>query len=712
MRKSNSYKLSILAVFCLYSSAAFAQKENMDTLFDLPHLMAYLVAGLLISVFVMVFYNRVFYYREREVNKQSERLNEQLTLVMDSNKTQVWTYDKARNIFRRISDQGNSTTGIAPIDFSQAYDRDDFLEMRSKVTAILERETLSESLFMRSPAPKSPDEQQHIYEVNLSILNRNRHNVPTVILGVQSDITDEKLRTDKALKLMLRYHTVFNSSLVDMFYYDANGLLTDINEKACETFHIRSREEALAKKVHFNDIPAFRDIDLQHVEGMQASSETSSTELKKIGLLPKDAPDDKNFYYECAVSPLLDQDGRLLGIFAAGRNVTDMVESNHHQKESTRLLEQTTRNIQSYIDNINFSLKVSDVRLMNYYPDTHELVILSDLSQTLYELPQLRAITMIRESDRRRAKGLFRRMDRRHPGVINETLRTLMRDAMGRDVYLNFNVMPIYNEEGVLTHYFGMCRNETEMTYTEMKMREETEKAQETEQLKNLFLFNMSYELRTPLSAVIGFAELFNGEHSEEDEPIFAEEIRTNTGNLLKLINDILFISRLDAHMVEFNYLEEDFAALFDGWCYMGWSTVDPSIKVVVENPYSHLLARIDNQNLSMVIEKLCLFSASTVSEGMVRAKYEYRRGELMITIEDTGRGIASGDLPKVFDRFVHDENNNHFGTGLDLPIVKELVEQMNGNIEIQSEQGKGTTIFVSIPCQISAIEKKSEIMV
>ena len=711
MHRTYNAKLLTLAILCMYSTTVFAQKENMDTIFDLPHMMAYLVAGLLITVFVMIFYNRVFYYREQEMRNESERLNAQLTLIMDSNKTQVWTFDKSRNIFRILSNSHDFDSGILPIDFSQTFDRDDFSEMRRKIQTIFAGESLSDQLYVRGNTPKSPEEPQHLYEVSLTILHRDRRNKPTMLLGVQTDITDDRVKMEKAQRLMLRFQTVFNSSLVDMLYYDADGYISDINEKACETFGISSREEALARHTHINQIPPFRNINFKETEHLQTTTMATTRELKEAGLIPADVPDG-TFYYEAAVSTIRDKDGQLLGIFTAGRNVTDMVESNHHQKESTQLLAQNTRGMEAYIQNINYSLKVSNVWLMNYHPDTHVLEISSDLNTTEYRLSQLRAITMIRECDRRKAKGLFLRMDRRHPGIFNATLLTLMRDSQGRDVYLNFSVTPIYGADGTINHYFGMCRNETELTYTEMKLREETEKAQETEQLKNTFLLNMSYELRTPLSAVVGFAELFNNEHSEEDEPVFAQEIKQNTGELLKLINDILFISRLDARMIEFDYQETDFATMFDGWCYMGWSNLDPSIKVVVDNPYSRLLVRIDTQNLGMVIEKLCAFSASMVTEGAVRAKYEYRHGELMITIEDTGRGIAAGDLPHLFERFVRDERNEHFGTGLDLPILQELVEQMGGTIEVQSEQGKGSSIYLSIPCESSSIEKKTEIIV
>ena len=388
-----------------------------------------------------------------------------------------------------------------------------------------------------------------------------------------------------------------------------------------------------------------------------------------------------------------------------------MVLSQHRQMEAAKQLQETTKAIEAYIRNINYSLKVSDVRLMNYDPDTHMMEVSSDLKQAQYRLTQVRTLSLIKPEERRRARGLLTRMDNRRKGVITITLETLLRDDFGRNIFLNFNLMPITNKEGEVTHYFGMCRNETEMTYTEMQLQEESAKAQETEQLKNSFLLNMSYELRTPLNAVIGFAGLYNGEHNEEDEPVFAEEIKKNTGTLLQLINDILFISRLDAHMIEHNYQMSDFALLFEGWCYMGWSNISPNVKAIVDNPYNQLVVNIDQTNLAMVIEKICTMTAMHTIEGTIRAKYEYRHGELMITIEDTGPGLSAEALSKVFDRFVHDESVERQGTGLDMPIVKELVEQMNGTIEIQSEEGKGTAFYISIPCEMASFDKKTEII-
>jgi signal transduction histidine kinase len=135
-------------------------------------------------------------------------------------------------------------------------------------------------------------------------------------------------------------------------------------------------------------------------------------------------------------------------------------------------------------------------------------------------------------------------------------------------------------------------------------------------------------------------------------------------------------------------------------------------VKVVVENPYNQLMVNIDQQNLEIAIQKICFITATHTQEGTIRAKYEYRHGELMITIEDTGPGLSPKALSRIFDRFIHDENVKRQGTGLDMPIVKELVEQMNGTIEVQSELGKGSSFYISIPCEMASFDKKTEILI
>ena len=697
-------KISTTLLMLLFSATAYAQTENWNTIADQYHLSAYLVAALLIGVFVLFFSNRLYYYREQEVSNRSKQINTQLALVLNSNKTVVWTYDVTK-IFTLISSETVTKAFYAPIDFSQFYNHDDFGELRTKITNVLIEETLSETLLVRSY------NGQNTYEINISVLKRDQKHHPIMLLGIQRDITESKRRGEKTHELSLQYQTVFNSSLVDMIYYGPDGRLLDLNEKACETFMIADRNSFLKKNVHINDIPSYRHINIDELyDSVQLSSITDIDLVKKEDERIPDLRLKGICYYEAILSPIRDENGILHGVMVAGRNITEMVESHHKQEKEVQLLQKTTKQIQAYIQNINYTLKASGVRMITYHPGRHELRIFSDLNKVQYRLSQIRCASLIHESDRRKLRGLFMRMDQGKPCNISEVLHTIFHDQQKRDIYMNFSLIPMTDKDGLVTQYFGLCRDETEMKYTEMRLIEETKKAQETEELKNTFLLNMSYEIRTPLNAVLGFAELFNSPHDVEDEPVFAEEIKRNTDELLNLVNDILFISRLDAKMVEFTKDASDFATLFDGWCYMGWSALGPNVKVVIDNPYNHLVLNIDEQHLGQAIQKICTCSANYTNEGMVRAKYEYHHGELNIIIEDTGKGVRKEVLYHVFDRFVKDDQNKITGTGLDMPIVKELVEQMGGQIELLSEQGKGTTCYLMIPCEMISREKKTEI--
>ena len=710
-----TYRLKQYITLCLLAIAnpAFAQEENMNTIADIHHLAAYMVATLLIAVFVMIFSNRLYNYRLRAANIDAQRQNTQLSLVLDNSKTQIWTYHPNREYFTLFLEHGEKRTSYSAINFSTFYDHNDFNKMLQVINDVKDRKLEKGALTMRGKKPTDgeKDSPQKIFDVNIAILKKNMDG-ELVILGIQKDITEEKQKEEYASNLALRYHTVFNSSLVDMIYYNAEGIMTDINEKACETFEVKDREALLASKPNINDVPALRDLDLKTMDQLHSSSITPIHEVEHpIGTLFKNYWGSRNTYYEQIVSPVHDQEGNLDGVVMAGINITEMVESQHHQKWASQQLAQKTKDIQAYIDNINYTLRVSKVQIVNYDPERHELEIYSDLNQLQYRLPQVRCLTLLRQYERRRAKGLIRRMDLCHPKNFSARFETIFRDTERRNIFLTFNMVPVTEKDGTV-HYFGMCQNSTEMVYTEHKLQVETEKALEAESLKSTFLKNMSHEIRTPLNAVLGFAELFNNPHAEEDEPIFAEEIKRNTGELLQLVNDILYLSRLDAKMEEMTIEECDFAALFEGYCYMGWTNISPNVKISVENPYNHLIIAIDAQHLGKVIQVLCEHAVLNTSEGSIRAKYEYRHGELSISIEDTGRGLSKEEQKRVFERFARSEVGGDYSTGLDMPIIKELIEQMGGSIELQSELGKGCTVYVIIPCKMTNMEKKTEITI
>ena len=316
-------------------------------------------------------------------------------------------------------------------------------------------------------------------------------------------------------------------------------------------------------------------------------------------------------------------------------------------------------------------------------------------------------MTFIEESSKRDAMRILNKMDSRTDSPISLEIKTTIHIGR-RPMYLQFSFVPTYDSEGHVVSYFGMCRDMSEIKATEQQLEEQTARAQEVENLKNAFLRNMSYEIRTPLNAVVGFAELFEMEgNSLEDEELFIRQIKDNSAHLLQLINDILFLSRLDANMIEFTPQPTDFAVSFDAHCQVGWMGQEkPGVRYIVENRYSQLVVDIDDANVGRVIEQIVSNAVSHTSEGYVRTRYDYVGDKLIIAIEDSGKGIPPELLNQIYERF----SSTGQGTRLGLPICKELVEQMGGTIDIDSTQGDGTTVWISIPCKASLIVRKKDI--
>ena len=672
--------------------------------------MAFVAAGLLISFLILLFYNRHFLSREEVINNENRNSMARLSIIMQIGRLKIWTYDTSTRYYSLLSEEGIFKQEYNPIDFVQFYNRDDFETLRSAVFDICEGKRSSAMLKLRTNPSNGAI---RYFKLHLSIAEKKANGRVSKLLGIQQDVSEEHNKRAQANEMLIRYQTIFNSSSIDMLYYDKDGVLTDINETACRSFNIPDRQKLLDSKYTFADNPLFKDVNIDKEDHIRTTTLIDLHQFQKdhqqIMLL--DLPE--RIYYESVIVTNRQQEGTRKEIYIAGRNITEMVESFHQQQEGAKRLKIATQHIQEYIDNINYALRITNVRIVNYYPQSHTLEISSVIGKSeKILLSQLRCIRLATPRYRRTVSSILNRMDHLKQWSIEQIIEIDIHDQQGRLISLMFNLVPIYNEAGKVERYFGMCRNMTDMIETEHHLAIETQKAQEAELLKESFLTNMSYEIRTPLSSVLGFAELFETNHDEKDETVFVEEIKKNTKVLLELINDILYLSRLDADMVKFKEEEFDFAELFDAYCQMGWTSVRPEVKTSIDNPYEHLVIKGDSENLGKAIQKLCINSANFTYEGIIRAKYEYLRNELAISIEDTGVGVDEKTLPKAFERFVRNKDEKLCGTGLDLPIIKSIVEKMGGSIEMHSELGKGTSVWIFLPCEATDIKKKRDIAI
>ena len=151
------------SVFLLEGITARAQSEKILDAFDIHHTLAYLIAIFLIMLFVMIFANRIYYYREQEAGAEARRINAQLSMVLASNKTQTWVYDISQHVFKVYTDD-NKELSFFPFDFAQNYDPSDVGAIRNTIKSMTAGEILSESFLIKGPVPKDAETEQRIYD--------------------------------------------------------------------------------------------------------------------------------------------------------------------------------------------------------------------------------------------------------------------------------------------------------------------------------------------------------------------------------------------------------------------------------------------------------------------------------------------------------------------------------------------------------------------
>ena len=630
-----------------------------------------------------------------------------MALIMKTSRLRLWFYDPTTRHFCYLSEAGDYEREYNPADFALFFHRDDLDKMRRIIFSICEGKMDTAKVNVRSRAEKESDCRH--YEISFSVMSRGDDGLPTSLMAIQHDVTEEYQRQQKINLLLARYHTIFNSSLLDMLYYDKNGVLTDLNERACKSFNVKSREQVLDGSFLLKNNPFYSQIPLNEMTNTLTGS---IIDFRDFGL-PEYRLDEfgleGKMYYESTINTIRNHQGELEGVYMSGRDISEMVNSYHRQQESLKQLQKGTDSIKQYIANIDYALSVSGVQLVNYYPHSYTFELINRETRKKLRMSQLRCIRLATMRFRRTVNSVLNRMDHLTTHGIVQAIEIEIRDKKGRQIWLLFNMVPMLNEKGEVERYFGTYRDITDMVETEQRLAVETKKAQETELLKQSFLTNMSYEIRTPLNNIIGYAGLFTSDHDESDEPFFMEQIKQSTGELLLVVNDILYISRLEANMEEYQKEQIDFAAAFEGYCRNGLSTINPEVQAVIVQPYNSLVVDIDGNHVAMIIQRLCNLACMLTTRGSITASYEYHRGELTIRLEDTGMGFAAEVIPHIFEHFTRRVGGGLIGSGLDLPIVQLLAKQMGGSIEIQSDYGKGTSAWVSIPCTASVIERKRE---
>ena len=240
------------------------------------------------------------------------------------------------------------------------------------------------------------------------------------------------------------------------------------------------------------------------------------------------------------------------------------------------------------------------------------------------------------------------------------------------------------------------------------------DRAEKSEQSKQIFLSAMSHEIRTPLNAIIGFSELLQGSNLQHKEQKYVQSLRNASQHLLTLLNTVLDINKLNESELQVNLsvfnteiLKQRLNAIFE---YM---SQEKGVRWHLESNLPEYLYT-DPHRILQIAVNLCSNAVKFTQKGVVEVFLEVLKEgdqpQLIIEVRDTGVGIPAERLEHLFDKFTSNGGSEQSGTGLGLFISRQLAILLNGDIEVSSTPGQGSVFSLVVPVQIPVLEDKPEL--
>ncbi|PKP02507.1 MAG: hypothetical protein CVU14_03340 [Bacteroidetes bacterium HGW-Bacteroidetes-9] len=269
----------------------------------------------------------------------------------------------------------------------------------------------------------------------------------------------------------------------------------------------------------------------------------------------------------------------------------------------------------------------------------------------------------------------------------------------------NAIISPVKNQNGVITHFVAVKEDITEKKQFIADLKVAKEKAEESDRLKTAFLQNISHEIRTPLNGILGFSELLVQDWTTPEDRIeYNEAIQISGKRLVEIISNVLDISIIETGQIILN--PESFklnSLIIDLYNFYRNQALIKGLQFNydLENRDENFTITADPVRINQIMTNLLNNALKYTKTGAVSFGYSIGDGEIIFRVSDTGIGIDAVHHNRIFTRFFQAENSsarNYEGAGLGLSISHGLVIAMGGKIWFESESGKGTTFFFSIP--------------
>lgn len=505
--------------------------------------------------------------------------------------------------------------------------------------------------------------------------------------------------------------TVFENLSAGIELYDSGGHLIEVNSVQLKSLGIKDKKDILGQHLFSN--PGITDSLGEQIRNGETVHFTVEYDFDSMRpSFPSSMSGIK--YFDVTVSSIRNDDGEIVNYLMNVNDITDRIlwrhkyealymETMHSKKElhkSELRMMKLIRHNELVLNNTNSGLAY----IANDYIVQWENISLCSrsLSYEAYKKGEL----CYKTAHNRTTPCENCVMQRARKSGQVETIKFSLNNGHTIEVFAT----PVYNSLGEIDGVVIRVDDVTERENMIHALEEARNRAEESDKLKSAFLANMSHEIRTPLNAIVGFSDLLAMTDDAEDREEYCHIINTNNELLLKLINDILDLSKIESGSVDLKYEKFDLAVHFDELAAaMRRRVTNSEIRLKVVNPYTSCMVTLDRNRFAQILTNYVTNAIKYTPEGMIEMGYE-KLDEGMgirIYVRDTGIGIQEDKKDKVFNRF---EKLDEFaqGTGLGLSICKAIVEACGGSVGFESEYGKGSVFWAVLPCATVADNEAS----
>lgn len=521
------------------------------------------------------------------------------------------------------------------------------------------------------------------------------------VFAARAELEMERMRTQEALEIQARTLDQIGQAI---FCVETDGQIKSWNQYAAELLGY-TQKEILGASVE----KLFPDRDLAYfktkiIEPLLINGKLSKeTEMKRR--------DDSCFDAQISFSLQKNAQGVLTGVIAVCRDISDRIKSERQRRETQQRLA--------------FHVKQTPLACIEWDKDAN-IAAWNAAAEKIFGFKAGEAIgspfhILLEPGVEQYCRDIFENL-RMGAGGERSTNTNVTKD--GETIICEWYNTRLANEEGEVIGFASLVDDITERTHNERKLRESQQEAARANRSKDEFLSVMSHEIRTPMNSIIGFADLLLETEVDSGQRDNLEIIKANAYNLLELINNVLNFSKLDSGKVELQKRELDLSALiFEVKEAMTAEASQKGLTLKTEScPELPRYVSTSYLELRQVLLSLVGNAIKFTNNGEVVINASGQRIEtndqketwkLLFSVNDTGIGISSNELERIFGSFsqVDSSSTRRFGgTGLGLAICRRICKLLGGKVWAESIPGKGSAFYVEITCE--AVPAKEQALI